>query len=78
MVCAEAVRLITQRKQQISKKQGMDGGFQAEKVLLVLVLIAEHSVQSWSVKSTFCFILYAQLHLQDSKNYRLDVVGEEQ
>ena len=43
---AEAVLSLIQQKQQISKKQGMGGGFQAEKELLLLVLTAEHSVQS--------------------------------
>lgn len=81
---AEAIHSTIQRKQQVSKKQGTGGGFQVEKELLVLVLVAEHNVQSRSVKSTFCFSRYAQLHLprslllQDSKDYGLAVVGEEQ
>lgn len=53
----EAALSIIQQKQQISKKRGTGGGFQAGKELLVLVAIAEHGVRSQSVKGTFCFIL---------------------
>jgi len=38
VVCAEAVLLLIQRKPQISRKQGMGGGLQADKEPSVLVL----------------------------------------